>query len=108
LTNTLYSATEEISTLLVDRSEVGGQAETTQLIENYPVFSESIGSAELTERMKEQAVNFVVGILQAQDITQVGSDGQYRSIKTASGDENWASALLLALGTTYLRLNVPG
>jgi thioredoxin reductase (NADPH) len=87
---------------------VGGQAGTTQLIENYPGFPGSIGGAELTERIKEQAVNFGVEILQAQDITQVGSGGQYRSIKTASGDEYCASELLLALRTTYLRLNVPG
>ena len=49
-----------------------------------------------------------MGILQAQHITQVGSDGQYCSFKTASGDKYCASALLLDLGTTFLRLNVPG
>jgi len=49
-----------------------------------------------------------VGILQAQHITQVGSDGQYCSFKTASSDKYCASALLLDLGTTSLRLNVPG
>lgn len=108
LTAALYAAREGIDTLLVDRSAVGGQAGTTELIENYPGFPGSIGGAELTERMKEQALNFGVEILQAQDITQIGSDGQYRTIKTASGDEYRASALLLALGTTYLRLNVPG
>ena len=108
LTAALYAAREGIGTLMVDRSAVGGQAGTTELIENYPGFPGSIGGAELTNRMKEQAVNFGVEILQAQDITQVGSDGQYRQIKTASGDDYRASALLLALGTTYLRLNVPG
>ncbi|MDA0734450.1 MAG: FAD-dependent oxidoreductase [Chloroflexi bacterium] len=90
------------------RSAVGGQAGTTELIENYPGFPGSIGGAELTERMQEQALSFGVEILQAQDITEIASDGRYRTIKTASGDEYRASALLLALGTTYLRLNVPG
>ena len=58
--------------------------------------------------MKARAVAFRVDILQALYITQVGSDGQYRNIKTASSEEYCASALLLALGTTCLRLNVPG
>ncbi|MDA1218290.1 MAG: thioredoxin-disulfide reductase [Chloroflexi bacterium] len=108
LTAALYAAREGIDTLLVDRSAVGGQAGTTELIENYPGFPGSIGGAELTERMQEQALSFGVEILQAQDITEIASDGRYRTIKTASGDEYRASALLLALGTTYLRLNVPG
>ncbi len=108
LTAALYAAREGIETLLVDRSAVGGQAGTTEAIENYPGFPEPIGGAELTDRMKAQAVNFGVEILQAQDITEVGSNGQYRYIKTASGDEYCASALLLSMGTTYRRLHAPG
>ena len=52
LAEVLYTAREEISTLLVYRSEVGCQAGTTQLLENYPGFPGSIGGAELTESMK--------------------------------------------------------
>ena len=36
LADALYAAREEISTLLVDRSEVSGQAVVTQLIKDYP------------------------------------------------------------------------
>ena len=60
LSNTFYATREEISTLLVDWSEVSGQAVVTQLIEDYQKLSGSIGGAQLTERMKEQAINFVV------------------------------------------------
>mgnify|MGYP001169175007 FL=1 len=52
LAEVLYTAREEISTLLVYRSEVVCQAGTTQLLENYPGFPRSIGGAELTESMK--------------------------------------------------------
>jgi hypothetical protein len=57
--------------------------------------------------MKERAVAFRVDILQALYITQVGSDGQYPSIKTASSEGYCPSALPLALGKTYLQLNAP-
>lgn len=108
LTAAIYAAREGIETLMVDRSAVGGQAGITEIIENYPGFPQSVGGAELADRMKEQAVNFGVEILQAQDIVEVGSSGQYRYIKTASGDEYCSTALLLSLGTTYRRLYVPG
>ena len=108
LTAAIYAAREGIETLMVDRSAVGGQAGITEIIENYPGFPQSVGGAELADRMKEQAVNFGVEILQAQDIVEVGSSGQYRYIKTASGDEYCATALLLSLGTTYRRLHAPG
>ncbi len=108
LTAALYAAREGIETLLIDRSAVGGQAGTTETIENYPGFPESIGGAELMERMKDQAVKFGVEVLQAQNIVSVGEEGQYRTIRTEAGDEYCASVILLTPGTTYRRLNAPG
>jgi len=97
-----------ISTLLIDRSAVGGQAGITEAIDNYPGFPEGVGGAELVDRMKAQAIRFGVEVLQAQDIKSVAVDGQYRSVATASGDEYCASAILVSPGTTYRRLNVAG
>ena len=108
LTAALYAAREGISTLLIDRSAVGGQAGITELIDNYPGFPEGVGGAELVDRMKAQAIRFGVEVLQAQDIKSVAVDGRYRSVTTASGDEYCASAILASPGTTYRRLNVPG
>ncbi len=108
LTAALYTAREGLSTLLIDRSAVGGQAGITEAIDNYPGFPEGVGGAELVDRMKAQAVRFGVEVLQAQDIKSVAEAGQYRSATTASGDEYCASAVLVSPGTTYRRLNVPG
>jgi len=108
LTAALYAAREGISTLLIDRSAVGGQAGITEAIDNYPGFPEGVGGAELVDRMKAQAIRFGVEVLQAQDIKSVAVDGQYRSVATASGDEYCASAILVSPGTTYRRLNVAG
>ncbi len=108
LTAALYTAREGLSTLLIDRSAVGGQAGITEAIDNYPGFPDGVGGAELVDRMKAQVLRFGVEVLQAQDIKSVAVDGQYRSVTTASGDEYCASAILLSPGTTYRRLNVPG
>ena len=108
LTAALYAAREGIDTLLIDRSAAGGQAGTTETIENYPGFPEPVGGAELANRMKEQALRFGVELLQAQNVTEVGSQGQYRYVKTGTGDEYCSLALLLSPGTTYRRLTVPG
>lgn len=38
----------------------------------------------------------------------MGAEGQYRIVRTESGDEYCASAILLTPGASYRRLNVPG
>ena len=82
-TASLYAAREGLSTLLIDRSAVGGQAGITEAIDNYPGFPEGVGGAELVDRMEAQAIRFGVEVLQAQDIKSVAVDGQYRSVTTA-------------------------
>jgi thioredoxin reductase (NADPH) len=49
-----------------------------------------------------------VEILSAQEVTEVGVDGDYRLVRTADGAEYRAWAVLLALGSTYKRLEIPG
>jgi len=58
--------------------------------------------------LREQAERFGVEILSAQDVTEIVVDGDYRGVRTASGQELRSFAVLLALGSTYKRLGVPG
>jgi len=46
LSAAVYAASEGLSTVLVERSAVGGQAGTTSMIENYMGFPQGINSAE--------------------------------------------------------------
>lgn len=108
LTAALYAAREGIDTLIMERSGVGGQAGTTEMIENYPGFVEGVSGAKLTGDMRAQAERFGVEVLPAQSVTGIGADGMYKMVATESGDEYCASALLLATGSRYRRLNVPG
>lgn len=108
LTASLYAAREGIDTLVIERSGVGGQAGATQFIENYPGFSQGVGGAELADEMHRQAERFGVETLPAQSVTGIKMEGDYKVIGTETGDEYWARALLLATGSRYRRLGVPG
>lgn len=111
LTAAIYSAREGMDTLIIERGGVGGQAGSTERIDNYPGFAEGITGAELADRMREQAERFGVEILVAQVVASVdpGSKmGGVRTVTTETGQEYRAPALLLTPGTRYRRLNVAG
>ena len=58
--------------------------------------------------MRVHAERFDVEILQAQAVTSVKGSGQHKMSTTETGDEYYAAAVLLAPGSRYRRLNVPG
>ena len=108
LTAGIYTAREGLSTLIIERAGIGGQASVTQEIENYPGFPEPIGGAELADRLRKQAERFGVEILAAQEVVSVTRDGQLMVVGVRSGEQYCTSAVVLATGSTYRRLGVPG
>ena len=104
----IYTAREGLSTLIIERAGVGGQAGITQEIENYPGFPEPVGGGELADRLRRQAERFDVEILSAQEVTSLERDGANWSVKVKSGDEYCCPAVIVATGATYRRLGVPG
>ena len=111
LTAAIYAAREGMETLIIERGGIGGQAGSTERIDNYPGFADGISGADLADRMREQAERFGVEILVAQTVASVDpgpETGGVRTVKTQSGQQYRAPALLLTPGTRYRRLNVPG
>ncbi len=108
LTAALYAAREGIDTLVIERAGVGGQAGITERLDNFPGFPEGVSGAEFAGRLRQQAERFGVEILSAQEVTRVGTDDMYRVVDTADGQQYCAWAVLLALGSTYRRLGIPG
>src|SRR6476619_7642178 len=108
LTAALYTAREGLSTLVVERAGVGGQAGVTERLDNFPGFPEGVTGADFADRLRQQAERFGVELLQAQEVLEVRVDGEYRAVRTEGGQELTATAVLLALGSTYKRLGVPG
>lgn len=108
LTAAFYAAREGIDTLVVERGGVGGQAGITERLDNFPGFPEGVSGAEFADRLRAQAERFGVEILSAQDVVAVETDGAYRVVRTGDGNEYRSYAVLLALGSTYRRLGIPG
>jgi thioredoxin reductase (NADPH) len=108
LTAALYAAREGIDTLVVERAGIGGQAGVTERLDNFPGFPEGVSGEEFAERLRKQAERFGVEILAASEVTGITLDGSYRCVATAAGPTYGAYAILLALGSTYKRLGVPG
>lgn len=108
LTAALYAAREGLEVLVIERSSVGGQAGVTERLDNFPGFPDGIGGAEFADRLAQQARRFGVEILQAQEVTGLRADEETRYVTTADGNEYGARAVLVATGSTYRRLGVPG
>ena len=108
LTAALYTAREGIDTLVIERSGVGGQAGITERIDNYPGFPDGVAGGELADKIRAQVERFGVVVLPAQAVTEIVPMGQYKLVRTESGDEYCAASILLAPGARYRRLGVPG
>jgi len=108
LTGGLYLAREKADVLIIEQSALGGQAAVTQSLENVPGFDQPISGAEFGRRLSNQARRFGVEILQAQEVVELRSKGKFREVKTADGSTYGAKAVLIATGSHYRRLSVPG
>ncbi len=108
LTAALYMAREGIDTLVIERAAFGGQAAVTEKLDNFPGFPEGVTGLDFATRLRQQAQRFGVELLQAQDIVSLHSHDNYHCVLTNSGSEYSAGALLIATGSRYKRLNVPG
>ena len=108
LTTALYTAREGIDTLVIERAALGGQAAATEKLDNMPGFPEGIQGIDFANRLRQQAEKFGVELLQAQDVTGIHSHDNYHCVTTSDGSEYSGRALLIATGSRYRRLNVPG
>jgi thioredoxin reductase (NADPH) len=108
LTAALYAAREGLDVLVIERSGLGGQAGVTERLDNFPGFPDGIGGGEFADRLAQQARRFEVELLQAQEVTGLRVEAESRYVQTADGHEYGARAVLIATGSTYRRLGVPG
>jgi thioredoxin reductase (NADPH) len=108
LTSAIYAARDGFDVLVIERSGLGGQAGITEHLDNYPGFPEGVTGAEFAERVILQAKRYGVELLSAQNVVSVGRDGADHVVETESGHKYGSHAVLLASGSTYKRLDIPG
>jgi thioredoxin reductase (NADPH) len=104
LTAAIYAARANLSPLVLDGYEPGGQLSITTLVENFPGFPEGIQGPELIENMRKQAQHFGTEF-KSGAITSV--DLSKRPFKLMAGSETYeCAALIVASGASARLLGV--
>jgi thioredoxin reductase (NADPH) len=104
----VYGASEGLHTVIIEREAPGGQAGMSSRIENYLGFPAGLSGSDLARRAVVQARRFGVEILAPQEAVSVRTEGSYRIIKLADGNEISCHALMIASGVQWRRLDAPG
>ena len=104
----VYGASEGLSTLLLDRTAVGGQAGTSMRIENYLGFPTGITGNELADRAALQASRFGAELSVPSSVAKLSFDGRYPILTLDGGETIATKCLLISTGAQYRRLGVEG
>jgi thioredoxin reductase (NADPH) len=104
----VYATSEGLSTLVIERESVGGQAGSSSLIRNYLGFARGISGAELSMRAHQQAWAFGARFLRMREAVALrpGDHGPH-TIVASDESEITARAVVLATGVTYRTLPIP-
>lgn len=106
LSAAIYTTREDIDTLLFERGVIGGLAAVTDMIDNYPGFPKGIEGLTLADNLREQAERFGA-VIELGEVTNIIDEGEYKRLETTSGDMR-AKAVLIATGSDYKKIGVPG
>lgn len=106
LTAAIYTTREEIETVLYEKGIVGGLAATTDWIDNYPGYAEGIEGMRLADELRGQAERFGAKI-EFGEVHKIEQDGENLKLTTDSGEVS-AKAVLIATGSDYRKLGIPG
>jgi thioredoxin reductase (NADPH) len=104
----IYAAREGIDAIVVEASALGGQAGISDRIDNYLGFPDGISGGELADRFVAQARRYGVELVSAVSVTAVERDRDDLVTSLSSGQQLTSHAVIVATGSTYRRLDVPG
>ena len=106
LTAGIYAARGGLRTAIVELAMPGGQAASTEKIENYPGFPQGIGGFELMNLFHQQAVNYGAEFI-FEEVRSLELKGDVKKIITDSQTLE-TKAVIIAAGSKPRPLGVPG
>jgi thioredoxin reductase (NADPH) len=106
LSAALYTSREDIDTLLFEKGAIGGLAAVTDWVDNYPGFAKGVAGLELANAMRDQAERFGAKI-ELGEVNKIAKAGNLINLETTSGAIT-AKAVLIATGSDYRKIGVPG
>ncbi|MFI5264190.1 MAG: NAD(P)/FAD-dependent oxidoreductase, partial [Candidatus Kapaibacterium sp.] len=104
----VYGSCEGLKTLLIEKSNPGGQASSSARIENYLGFPTGLSGAELSRRAITQTLRFGTEILTPQDVKNISVKDGYKIIELADGSLVHSKTIIIATGASYHKLDIPG
>ncbi len=106
-TAALYAARANLRPMVFEGSvTAGGALMTTTEVENYPGFPDGVLGPELMDAMRKQAERFGAELI-ADDVTEVDLRADPKVV-TVSGENHLAKTVIIATGSKYRELGVPG
>ena len=103
----VYTSRENIQTVLFEKGVIGGLAAITDKVDNYPGFDEGIEGMELAQKLQNQAERFGA-VIELAEVSNIERNESGRiKLETSSGVYE-AGAALIATGSDYKKIGVPG
>jgi len=108
LAASVYGSCEGLKTLLIERSNPGGQASSSARIENYLGFPTGLSGAELSRRAITQTLRFGTEILTPKEVKNISVKDGYKITEMTDGTQVNSKAIVIATGVAYRKLDIPG
>lgn len=102
----IYTTREDIATVLYEKSVIGGLAAITDKVDNYPGFAEGIEGMKLAEQLQAQAERFGA-VIDFGEVTEIRDNGATKTV-VVDGKDVDSRAVLIATGSDYIKLGIPG
>ncbi len=107
LSAAIYTTREDLKTVLYEKAVVGGLAAITDWVDNYPGFPKGLAGLDLAEDLRKQVERFGAEIrLGEVTAIKLNTDGT-KTLSTTDGEIK-AKAVLIATGSDYKKIGVPG
>lgn len=103
----VYTTREDIETVLYEKAVIGGLAAITDMVDNYPGFPDGVEGMKLAEYLQKQAERFGAKIEFGEVSGLTLNDDKTKTI-VVDGSEVHAKTVLIATGSDYNKLGIPG
>ncbi|HSF44474.1 MAG TPA: FAD-dependent oxidoreductase [Chitinophagaceae bacterium] len=108
LAASVYGSCEGLKTLLIERSNPGGQASSSARIENYLGFPSGLSGAELSRRAVTQTLRFGTEILTPKEVKNITLVEGYKITELTDGSVIHSKTVVIATGVAYKKLEIEG
>lgn len=108
LAASVYGSCEGLKTILVEKSNPGGQASSSARIENYLGFPKGLSGADLTRRAMAQTLRFGTEILTPKTVKSIHLQDGYKITEMTDGSQVNSKTVIVATGVEYTKLEIPG